>query len=139
MAARRKPPENMTAFDYLLRGLDHHRLGGVTDDNARQAVDWLTKAITADPHYAAAYASRVCGRHSCRNSTTSKGDGTFTERLSLIPAMLRQTGLWAHSSLAVAALSDFQDSMRAHLKIGPSVPPILSSCHCEARLSAFSR
>ena len=27
VAARRKPPENMTAFDCLLRGLDHHRLG----------------------------------------------------------------------------------------------------------------
>ena len=60
VAARRKPPENMTAFDCLLRGLDHHRLGGVTDDNARQAVGWFTKAIEADPDYAAAYAWRVC-------------------------------------------------------------------------------
>ena len=59
-AARRKPPENMTAFDCLLRGLDNHRLGGVTDDNAREAVDWFTKAIEADPNYAAAYAWRVC-------------------------------------------------------------------------------
>lgn len=60
VAARRKPPENMTAFDCYLRGLDHHRLGGVTDDNARQSVGWLTKAIDADPNYAAAYALRVC-------------------------------------------------------------------------------
>ncbi|MER9406074.1 adenylate/guanylate cyclase domain-containing protein [Mesorhizobium caraganae] len=60
VAARRKPPENMTAFDCLLRGLDHHRLGGVTDDNARQSVGWLTKAIDADPNYSAAYAWRVC-------------------------------------------------------------------------------
>jgi TolB-like protein/Flp pilus assembly protein TadD len=60
VAARRKPPENMTAFDCLLRGLDHHRLGGVTDDNARQSVAWFNKAIEADPNYAAAYAWRVC-------------------------------------------------------------------------------
>jgi adenylate cyclase len=25
VAARRKPPKNMTAFDCLLRGLDHHQ------------------------------------------------------------------------------------------------------------------
>ena len=60
VAARRKPAENMTAYDCLLRGLDHHRLGGVTDDNARQAIDWFTKAIAADPNYGAAYAWRVC-------------------------------------------------------------------------------
>ena len=60
LAARRKPPENMSAFDCLLRGLDNHRLGGVTDDNAREAVQWFTKAIEADHNYAAAYAWRVC-------------------------------------------------------------------------------
>jgi DNA-binding SARP family transcriptional activator/TolB-like protein len=60
VAARRKLPENMTAFECLLRGLDHHRLGGVTDDNAREAVKWFTKAIEIDPNYAAAYAWRVC-------------------------------------------------------------------------------
>ena len=60
MAARRKPPENMTALDCLLRGIDHHRLGGVTPDNAREAVKWFTRAIEADPSYAAAYAWRVC-------------------------------------------------------------------------------
>lgn len=60
IAARRKPPENMTAYDCLLRGLDHHRLGGVTDENAREAVGWFSKAIEADRNYAAAYAWRVC-------------------------------------------------------------------------------
>lgn len=50
----------MTAFECLLRGMDHHRLGGVTDDNAREAVKWFTKAIEADPNYGAAYAWRVC-------------------------------------------------------------------------------
>jgi len=60
VAARRKLPENMTAFECLLRGIDHHRLGGVTDDNAREAVKWFTKAIEADPNYAAAYAWRGC-------------------------------------------------------------------------------
>jgi adenylate cyclase len=60
VAARRKLPENMTAFECLLRGIDYHRLGGVTDDNAREAVMWFSRAIEADPNYAAAYAWRVC-------------------------------------------------------------------------------
>jgi TolB-like protein/Flp pilus assembly protein TadD len=60
LAVRRKPPENMSAFDCLLRGLDNHRLGGVTDGNALEAVRWFTKAIEADPNYSAAYAWRVC-------------------------------------------------------------------------------
>ena len=59
-AARRKPPENMTAFECLLRGLDHHRLGGVLEEHSREAMRWFTKAIEADPNYAAAYAWKVC-------------------------------------------------------------------------------
>jgi adenylate cyclase len=59
-AARRRPPDNIEAFDCLLRGIGYHRLGGVTDDNAREAVKWFSKAIEADPNYAAAYAWRVC-------------------------------------------------------------------------------
>jgi adenylate cyclase len=60
VATRRRPPENITAFECLLRGMDHHRLGGVTYDNAREAVKWFSKAIEADPNYGAAYAWRVC-------------------------------------------------------------------------------
>jgi adenylate cyclase len=60
VAARRRPPESIEAFECLLRGIDHHRLGGVTDDNAREAVKWFSRAIKADPNYAAAYAWRVC-------------------------------------------------------------------------------
>ena len=58
--ARRKRPEDRTAYDYLLRGLEYHRLGGVTLDNLREAVKWYDRAIAADPNYGAAYAWRVC-------------------------------------------------------------------------------
>jgi TolB-like protein/Flp pilus assembly protein TadD len=57
---RRKRPEDMTAYDYLLRGNEYHRLGGVTFDNARKAVNWYERAIDADPNYGLAYAWRVC-------------------------------------------------------------------------------
>jgi TolB-like protein len=58
--ARRKRPEDRTAYDYLLRGLEYHRLGGVTLDNIREAVKWFDRAIAADPNYGLAYAWRVC-------------------------------------------------------------------------------
>jgi len=58
--ARRKRPEDMTAYDYLLRGLEHQRLGGVTLDNPRKALMWFERAIAADPNYGSAYAWRVC-------------------------------------------------------------------------------
>jgi TolB-like protein len=58
--ARRKRPEDRTAYDYLLRGLEYHRLGGVTLDNLRKAVKWFDRAITADPNYGLAYSMRVC-------------------------------------------------------------------------------
>jgi len=53
---RRKPPENMTAYEFMLRGLDYHRVGGITWDNTREAVRWFDKAIDADPAYGPAYA-----------------------------------------------------------------------------------
>lgn len=85
MAARRKPPENMTAFDYLLRGLDHHRLGGVTDDNARQSVRWFTKAIDADPNYAIAYAWRVCAASWLPDFDVEQGRRDILHALELDP------------------------------------------------------
>jgi TolB-like protein len=60
VAARRRPPGNIEAFECLLRGIDHHRLGGVTDENARESYKWFSKAIEADPNYAAAHSWRVC-------------------------------------------------------------------------------
>jgi adenylate cyclase len=59
-AARRKPPQEMRAYEYLLRGLEFHRLGGITAENVHQAVAWFDRAIAADPTYARAYAWRVC-------------------------------------------------------------------------------
>lgn len=60
VAARNRPPESMTAYEYYLRGLDYHRRGGVTDENIRQALSWFDKAIDADPNFARAQAMWVC-------------------------------------------------------------------------------
>jgi adenylate cyclase len=52
--ARRKPPESLVAYDYVLRGLEQLNLEG-KDHNA-EARRHLEKAIELDPHYAAGHA-----------------------------------------------------------------------------------
>jgi adenylate cyclase len=61
-AARRAKPESMTAFDFHLRGLAHHRLGGIVDENLRQAVHWFERAIDADADFGRPRAMWVCAR-----------------------------------------------------------------------------
>lgn len=59
-AARRKRPADLGAYDCLLHGLEFHRLGGVTSDDARRAVEWFDRAIELDANYGRAHAWRAC-------------------------------------------------------------------------------
>jgi TolB-like protein len=61
-AARRAKPESMTAYDFYLRGLAYHRLGGVVDENLRQAIYWFERAIEADSEFGRPLAMWVCAR-----------------------------------------------------------------------------
>ncbi|ATU94654.1 adenylate/guanylate cyclase domain-containing protein [Phyllobacterium zundukense] len=113
IAARRKPPENMTAFDYLLRGLDHHRLGGVTDENARQAVGWLTKAIEADPNYAAAYAWRICAASWLSDFDYEQGRRDIRRALELDPCDAEANRIMGVLELMVG---NFDEALAHHVK-----------------------
>jgi TolB-like protein/class 3 adenylate cyclase/tetratricopeptide (TPR) repeat protein len=62
-SARRKKPKDMAAYDCLMRGLEFHRLGGVTQTHAEEAVAWFDRAIEKDPEYGRAYAWRACALH----------------------------------------------------------------------------
>jgi len=53
-SARRKRSDNLTAYDFLLRGLEYHNTFDRTDDP--KAREMLEKAIALDPDFAAAYA-----------------------------------------------------------------------------------
>jgi len=59
-AARRLKPESMTAYELHLRGLEFHRLGGVVDENLREAIRWFERAIEADTNFARPRAMWVC-------------------------------------------------------------------------------
>jgi adenylate cyclase len=71
--ARRKTPENMTAYDCLLRGLEYHRLGGITMENSREAAKWFERAIEADPNYSLPYAWWVCTAYRLPEFDNDKG------------------------------------------------------------------
>jgi len=60
VAAKRKTPADMLAHDCLLRGLSHHRLGGITRETSEKALQWFDLAIEKDPDFARAYAWRAC-------------------------------------------------------------------------------
>ena len=64
--ARRKPTANMAAYDYLLKGKDHHHRG--TKADIAKGLKALSKAIELDPDYAQAYAWLACtiGRGTAR-------------------------------------------------------------------------
>jgi adenylate cyclase len=59
-SATRKRPDDMLAYDCLMRGLEFHRSGGITRENAEQALHWLDEAIKRDPKFGRAYAWRAC-------------------------------------------------------------------------------
>lgn len=59
-SARRKRPNDLEAYDCFTRGMACHRMGGVTRENAEQAVHWFDEALKRDPDYGRAYAWRAC-------------------------------------------------------------------------------
>jgi adenylate cyclase len=59
-AAKRKRPTDLDAYDCLLHGLQHHRLGAVTREDSDAAVTWFQRAVDKDPNYGRAHAWLAC-------------------------------------------------------------------------------
>lgn len=59
-AIKLKRPENMGAYELVLKGLDYARKGNVIKENTENAVKFFEKAIDLDPSYARAHAWRAC-------------------------------------------------------------------------------
>ena len=58
--AERKRPKDMEAFDCFLRGMSYHRMGGITQENAEEAIRWFDRAIEKDPTFGRVYAWKAC-------------------------------------------------------------------------------
>ncbi len=57
--ARRAPPERLDAYDYVLRGKEHHHR--YTEEDCRVAIDMFERAVDRDPAYSQAHAWLACG------------------------------------------------------------------------------
>jgi adenylate cyclase len=57
--ARKASPDRLRAYDYLLRGKDHHHR--FTADDCVACIDMFNRAIEKDPDYAVAHAWLACG------------------------------------------------------------------------------
>jgi len=55
-----KRPENMGAYELVLKGLEYAKKGNVIKENTENAVKFFEQAIDADPSYARAHAWRAC-------------------------------------------------------------------------------
>mgnify|MGYP003389071805 CR=1 FL=1 len=58
-------PENLSAYDLVLQGLEHHRRSDLTGEDAPRALSLFEKTIEADPSYARAHAWRACSLSNC--------------------------------------------------------------------------
>ena len=83
--ARRLKPESMTAYEFHLRGLEFHRLGGVLDENLREATNWFERAIEADPNFSRPRAMWVCARSGLPNFDWEDGERRTQRALELDP------------------------------------------------------
>jgi adenylate cyclase len=82
-AARRVRPESMTAYDFYLRGLAYHRLGGVIDDNLRRAVECFERAIEADENFGRPLVMWVCASANLPDFDLDDGENKIRRALEL--------------------------------------------------------
>jgi TolB-like protein/Tfp pilus assembly protein PilF len=121
--AKRKRPSDMNAHECLLRGLEHHRLGGVTLNDARSAVEWFEKAIEIDPDYARAHAWRSCSRHTLGEWLN---DDWWDESLNSVKRALEldENDAEAHRIMGVMCMHSHQwDKSRRHFERALEINP----------------
>ncbi len=128
ITARRKQPENMSAFECLLRGIDHHRLGGVLEEHSREAVKWFTRAIELDRNYAAAYAWRVCAASDLPEFSFPESEPDIRRALELDPCDAEANRIASFFELLKNDFDQAAMLMRRAMDLNPSDAYIKARC-----------
>jgi TolB-like protein len=131
-AARRKRPEDLEAYDCLLRGLEFHRLGGVTDDNSREAVKWFERAIELDPNYGLPYAWYVCSASWLPDFDNDKGLRYIKKAIEL-----DENNAEAHRIMGSYQMMEFGDFEAAEYHHCRAMALNSSNAYIRARTAAF--
>ena len=84
-AARLKRPENMSAYEYYLIGLDKHRLGGLADHYFHEAMQWFERSMEADASFGRPFAMHVCASASLPDFDLGIGEKQVAHALDLDP------------------------------------------------------
>jgi adenylate cyclase len=129
--ARRLKPESMTAYEFHLRGLEYHRLGGVTDENLRRAMEWFERAIEADPNFARPRAMWVCARAGLSDFDWDEAQNGVQRALELDPNDPEATRIMGSILLYRGAY----DASRQYHEKALSLSP--SDAYIRARSAAF--
>jgi adenylate cyclase len=130
-SARRLKPESMTAYDFHLRGLDRHRLGGVLDEYSREAAHWFERAMEADPDFARPIAMSVCALAGLPGFDLDHAERRIQRALELDPNEPE-----ANRIMGVIRMyrGDF-DAARKHVEKAMELSP--SDAYIKGRASAF--
>ena len=130
-AARRQRPESMSAYECHLRGLEFHRLGGVTDENLVEAVKWFDRAIEADPNFGRPYAMKVCAEAGLPNFDNEAGELMTHRALELDPNDPEANRIMGSVQMAKG---DFEAARRYHEKAMELSP---NDAYIKGRSAAF--
>lgn len=131
VAARRQRPESMSAYDCHLRGLEFHRLGGVTDENLVEAIKWFDRAIEADPNFGRPYAMKICAASGLPDFDNEEGERTTQRALELDPNDPEANRIMGAVKMAKG---DFEAGRRYHEKAMELSP---NDAYIKARSAAF--
>ena len=128
-AARMKRPDNMNAYEYYLRGLERHRICGVSDANAAEARDWFRRSQEADPGFARPIAMEVCSWSYLPDFDLNEASRMLDRAMELDtsdPELHRIFGI-----VQIKLNGDFAASRRHHemaLKLAPNDAYIMGRC-----------
>jgi adenylate cyclase len=129
--ARRLKPESMTAYEFHLRGLERHRLGRITDENLREAMNWFKRAIEADPGFARPHAMMTCAWSNLSDFDPAEGTRYVERALELDPNEPEANRIMGSIKMG---LGEFEASREYHEKAMALSP---SDAYIKGRSASF--